>query len=144
MANPQVPQGTLIRALTAIQVPQFSQLNVTTGFFANKAARLSWEGDASDYIGNLGGATPSPKLYQIMTCTAYLAKSTFLPALWEAQRQDNVILGDVVVVTDSPTLGPYFMSNAQLQNIPDIELSGENNDFTVIIRGTYAVNNSLF
>lgn len=144
MANPLVFQGTLNRALVALSVVSFPELNVVTGYFGTKAARLSFEGDTADYIGNLAGATPSPRLYQIVTCLAYLNKSQALSAQWEQQRLTNSTIGDVNVVTDSPTLPPFYLYNCILQNVSELDLSGESNDYPVMIKGTYPVNSILF
>lgn len=144
MANPLQPQGTLNRALVSVSVIAFPNLNATTGFFGTKAARLSFEGDASDYIATLAGAVPSPRLYQIVTCLMYLNKSQPLAAAWEQQRLSNVVIGDVNVVTDSPTLPPYYLYNCTFQNVSDLELTGESNDYPVMLKGLYPVNSSLF
>ena len=144
MANPLVYQGTLNRALVSVSVVQFPYLNVTTGFFGTKLARLTFEGDASDYLPTLAGATPSPRLYQMVSCLMYLNKSQFLSSQWEQQRLTQSALGDVNVVTDSPVLPPYYLLNCVLMNVADLDLTGESNDFPVMIRGTYPVNSSLF
>lgn len=144
MANPLIAQGVLNRALTSVSVINFPGLNVTTGFFGTKVARLSFEGDASDYIATLAGAVPSPRLYQIVTLMMYLNKSQPLSAQWEQQRLTNTIIGDVNVITDSPTLPPYFMQNCTFQNVAELELTGESNDYPVSIKGLYPINSSLF
>lgn len=144
MANPLAFQGVLNRALTSVSVISFPQLNVTTGFFGTKVARLSFEGDASDYIGTLAGAVPSPRLYQIVTLLMYLNKSQPLSALWEQQRLRNTIIGDVNVVTDSPTLPVYYLQNTTFQNVAELDLTGESNDYPVMIKGLYPINADLF
>jgi len=144
MANPLVPQGVLNRALTSVAVLDFPQLNVTTGYFGTKVARITFEGDASDYIPTLAGAVPSPRLYQIVTVMMYLNKSQGLSAQWEQQRLTNSIIGDVNVVTDSPVLPPYYLQNCTLQNVSDLDMTGESNDYPVMVKGLYPVNANLF
>lgn len=144
MPNPTTPQGTLNRALTSVSVIKYPDLNVTAGFFGSKVARITFEGDTADYIGTLTGAVPSPRLYQVVTVQMYLNKSQILATLWELQRQQNAAIGDIVVTTDSTTLVPYYFSNCILQNIPDLELAGESNDFPVMLKGVYYINSSLF
>lgn len=144
MSNPMTPQGTLNRALVSVSVISNPDLNITTGFFGTKVARLSFGGDASDYLQTLAGAVPSPRLYQMVTCLMYLNKSQSLSAAWEQQRLTNAIIGDVNVVTDSPVLPPYYLYNCTLQNVSELDLTGESNDFPVMILGTYPVNSQLF
>jgi len=144
MANPLTPQGTLNRALTSVSVINFPALNITSGFFGTKVARITFEGDASDYIATLTGAVPSPRLYQVATVAMYLNKSQIQSTLWEKQRNTNTAIGDVVVVTDSAILGKYRISNCILQNVNELDLTGESNDYPVMLKGIYYVNNSLF
>ena len=142
--NPLPFLGTLNRALVAVSVVTIPELNVTTGFFGTKVARISFEGDTSDYIPVLAGAVPSGRLYQVVTVLMYLNKSQGLSALWEQQRLTDSNIGDVNVVTDSPVLPPYYVLNCVLQNVSELDLTGESNDFPVTLRGTYAINNALF
>lgn len=144
MAGPTIFQGTLNRALVSLSVIDIPSLNVTTGFFGQKLARLTFDGGAADYIGNLAGATPSPRLYQVVTCHFYINKSQSLASLWEQQRLVNSAIGDVNVVSDSSALGAYYLSNCVLMNIADLEFTGESNDFPVAIQGTYQINSSLY
>lgn len=144
MANPLITQGTLNRALTSVSVVEHPELNVTSGFFGTKVASISFEGEASDYISTLTGAVPSPRLYQMVTVTMYLNKSQFLSSLWEQQRLTDTGIGDVNIVTDSPTLVNYYIQNCILQNIPSLDLTGESNDYPVTLKGIYSINGSLF
>jgi len=144
MASPLQQQGTLNRGLVSVSVIQFPNLNCTSGFFGTKLARISFEGETSDYIPTLTGAVPSPRLFQIGTIAFYLNKSQSLAAAWEQQRLTNALIGDVSVVTDSAVLGSYYFQNCVLGNIADLDLTGESNDFPVMIKGVYTVNNSLF
>lgn len=144
MAVIQPNFGTLNRALTSVSVLNFPNLNITTGFFGTKVARLSFEGDASDYIAALAGSVPSARLYQIVTLAMYLNKSQSLAQQWEQQRLTSTVIGDVVVTTDSPVLLPYYMTNCIFQNVSDLDLTGESNDYPVMIKGTYPINSQLF
>ena len=144
MANPIIPQGTLNRALTSVSVIDYPELNVTSGFFGTKVARITFEGDTSDYIGTLTGAVPSPRLYQVVTVMMYLNKSQGLASLWEQQRLYDAAIGDLNIVTDSPALPDYYISNCILQNISDLEMDGSSNDYPVTLKGVYLVNASLF
>jgi len=144
MANPIIPQGSLNRALTSVSVIDYSELNVTSGFFGTKVARITFEGETSDYIATLTGAVPSPRLYQIVTVQMYLNKSQGLSSLWEQQRLVNAAIGDVNIVTDSSVLPYYYIHNCILQNVSDLELAGDSNDYPVTLKGVYLVNGSLF
>jgi hypothetical protein len=144
MANPIVPQGTLNRALTSVQVVDFPALNVTSGYFGEKVASITFEGNTSDYIPTLTGAVPSPRLYQVVTCSMYLNKSQSLSSDWEIQRLTDSQIGDVVISTDSTELGDYLISNCVIENVPSLEFTGQTNDYPVMIKGIYYINSALF
>jgi hypothetical protein len=139
-----INQGTLNRALVSVSPINLSALTVTTGFFGSKLARLSFEGDASDYLATLTGGVPSGRLFQMVGLTFYLNKSQALAAQWEQQRLTNTAIGDVNVITDSSVMTQYYLQNCVLQNISELDLTGESNDFPVALRGAYPINSSLF
>jgi hypothetical protein len=144
MANPYVSQGTLNRALTSLSVVDIPELNITTGYFAEQLAVLNFEDRISDYIPTTAGAVPSPRLVQFVTVRAYLNKAQGLAAQWEQQRLANAIIGDVVIVTDSSALPPYYLLNCVLENVDALNLNGTSADYAISIRGTYPVNGDLF
>jgi hypothetical protein len=144
MAQQLVFQGTLNRILVAVSVISFPSLNVTAGYFGTRLATLTFEGDSSDYIGTLTGATPSPRPYQQVTVAMFLNRSQPLAQQWENQRKSNTTIGDVNVVTDSTVLGAYYLYNCTFMNVPELLLTGESNDFPITIRGTYPINSQLF
>lgn len=144
MANTKVFQGVLNRILTSVQVISNPSLNVTAGYFGQKQATLTPETPASDYIENLAGATQSPRPYQVMGIMFYLNKSQSLAQAWEIQRAISTNIGDINITTDSPVLGPYYISNCTLLNINELSFDGQQNDFPVLLRGTYYINSHLF
>lgn len=144
MANSLVPAGTLNRLLTSIKVISNPGLNVTRGYFANRMANLTFEGAASDYIDAQTAAVQSPRPYQRVSVVAYLLKSQLLAQTWENQRLQTTNIGDVVVTTDLPVLGPYYLSNCVLMNVNELNLGGTDADFPLMIGGSYYINNAMF
>ena len=144
MPAPLVFQGTLNRALSSVSVIGNSALNITSGFFSTKLARIDFGGEISDYLPTLTGGVPSPRLVQYVTITAYINQSQALAAAWEQARLTNSILGDVNFVTASTALPNYYLYQCVLMNIPSIEASGESNDFQLTIQGSYPINSSLY
>ena len=129
MANQLIPAGTLNRLLTSIKVISNPGLNITRGYFANRMATITFEGQATDYIDAQTGGVQSPRPYQSTSVLAYLLKSQPLSQSWESQRLTSTSIGDVVVTTDSPVLGPYYLSNCVLMNVNELNLSGTDDDF---------------
>src|SRR5271155_4570496 len=137
MAQQLVFQGTLNRILVAVSVISLPSLNVTAGYFGQRLASLTFEGDGSDYINTLTGAAPSPRPFQVVTVNMFLNKSQVLAQQWENQRKKSTTIGDVNIVTDSSVLGPYYLFNCTFMNVPELALTGESNDLPVTLRGTY-------
>jgi hypothetical protein len=143
MAFINVQQGVINRALTAISVVLYPELNITAGYFTDKAARISFEGTASDYLPTLTGAVASPRFVQFVTITAYINIAQGLAAQWENVRQTNALLGDVNFVTPSSALGDYYLYNCVLENIAEVDGSGGSADFVLTIRGSMPINGAL-
>lgn len=144
MAATLPQQGTLNRALTAIMIPDFPELNVVAGYFASKMARISFDGVTTDNIPVQAGTVQSPRLFQVVTITAYLNKAQGLASQWENQRLTNSNLGPVNFITDSSTLEGYYLDNCALMNISDISATGEDADFPITITGTYFINGAIW
>lgn len=144
MPNPYINQGTLNRALTSLSIVSIPELNVTTGYFSEQLAMINFEDRIADYLPTTAGAVPSPRLVQFVTVRAFLNKAQALAGQWEQQRLTNAVIGDIVVVTDSPTLPVYYFYNCVLENIDSINANGTSTDYAIQLRGSYPVNSDLF
>lgn len=144
MPSPQVQLGTLNRLIASVTWQNFPLLNVTPAFLNRQAIRLSFEGDATKFLPANTGAVTSPEPYQMVSLTIHLLKTQFLAQLYESQRLLSSLLGNGVVRPDAFTLAPYDLQNCGIMNVRELDFSGEDAGYAVVISGTYQINSSLW
>lgn len=142
--SPLVPQGTLNRLFTTLIVPSFPQLNLTASFLAKPMIRLSFGGRTSSPLETTTGITQSPEPFQMATVRAALVKANGIAQLYEAQRQRNALIGDIVVQGDALTLAPYNILNCSIENVPEIVFDGTDPGYMVLITGYFPINADLY
>lgn len=143
-ANPLVAQGTLNKVRGSVVFVDNPQLNVTASFLGDDGISVAPDGEASAYLPTMTGAVRSPNPFQVVTVTIHLLKSQGLSDTWKGQIEDTTNIGDMVVTPDSVTLGLYRYTNGIIMNTGDLNFAGKSPDFTVILRGTYNINNQMF
>jgi hypothetical protein len=144
VANPQVSVGLLNRLIASVTWAGFSALNVTPSFLNRDGIRLAFEGEATRFLPALTGLVPSPEPYQPCTLTINLLKTQALAQSYEAQRQTQCFLGAGTVRPDATTLGPYDLQSMAIENVRELAFSGEDAGYSVMLRGFYLINNSLW
>lgn len=144
MANPLVAQGTLSKLRGSCTVTQSPELNVTASFLGPNMIGLRLSGDATKFLPTATGGATSPQPYQQATVTLDLLKSQSLSDTYKTRFETNTLLGDVVIRTDSATLGDYQLTNCALMNVADLSFNGEVVGFSVTIQGYYSTNSALF
>lgn len=144
MSNPLIPQGTLNRLRASVVVPSFPFLNVTSSFLGEEGIRLALEGEATLFINTLAGAVTSPEPYMIANLTINLLKTQGLANAWKAQMEDSALLGNITIRPDSSVLNPYQITNCSMQSMKELNFSGKDATYGVMIKGFYIINNALF
>src|SRR6185437_6313129 len=137
MAQPNVNQGVLNRVITAVQWPNFPQLNVTAAYMGKRQARIRFDGEATTRILTATGVVQSPEPYQPVMLTITLLRTQGLANFYEIQRQTLSILGPGVMFPDTTVLLPYQLQNCSIQNVGELEFAGETPDYGVEIGGFY-------
>lgn len=144
MPNPTVPQGTLNRVLSSISLADLPGLNITAPFVGRQGMLLSFGGGATTFIPTMTGTVTSLEPYQMATITAHLLKTQSLAAAYENQRQVNSLLGSITARGDAVTLPPYLILNCAIENVRELNFSGEDAGYVLTIQGYYQINSSLF
>jgi hypothetical protein len=92
------------------------------------------------------GAVTSPEPYQMISLSINLLKTQQLSALYKFQMEDTCLLGDCVVRPDvqSGGLTPYDLTNMAIESVREQSYSGEDAGWTVMCRGYYLINASLW
>lgn len=144
MANPLISLGTLNRLVASIVWQGFPQLNVTPSFLNREGIRLALDGDATRMLPALTGAVTSPEPYMMATITINLLKTQGLAPQYKTQMESSTLVGSCVVRPDSTTFPPYDFSNMAIESVREQSYAGEDAGWSVICRGTYYINSSLW
>jgi len=146
--NPGINLGVINRLAGSVSVPSFPALSVTAAFLAKQAIRLAPEGDATKFLEVLTGVIPSPEPYQMLTVRIALVKTLPLCALYQAQFQQNTLIGNITIRPDisrgSGGLQPFDIQNAAIMGYGEMDFSGEDPAFVVNLRGSWQVNAALW
>jgi hypothetical protein len=159
--NPNQQQGTLNRVKATVTIPLFGKaLDILPQFLGEEGISLRLEGNASDYIGTMTGAVPSPAPYQIATLTINLLRTQPFAQQYKTQFENTTLMGDITVYPDvgiaSPSqssVGPggtqyglqaYLLQNCVLETVGELAFAGKIPTYVVTIKGYYSVNNAMF
>ena len=142
--NPNIALGSLNRLLSAVQWAAFPTLNVTAPFLGKGGIRVEFDDPLTDMLPAMVGLVNSPAPYTAATLTIELVRSQALLAAYKAQWEVNTTMGNATVLSDSPTVPSISIVNCSIVNARDLMGNGTNPAGTLIFRGTYYINNSLF
>lgn len=142
--NPLIAQGTLNRLRGSVVIPDHPALNVTAPYLGKEGIGLSLEGDATGIIPTMTGTVTSPEPYQIASVSVNILKTNGLAARFKSQMEDNTVIGDITVITDTSALPNYPLHNCAIESVQPLKLNGDDAGFVVNIRGYYVINNALW
>lgn len=142
--NPLAPQGSLNRLRASVTLLLYPNLNVTPSFLNKRAISLAFEGEATKALGTLTGVVPSPEPYQLVAITINLLKTQSLSVAYEQQRLVSSLLGNITVRPDTSAFPPFSFFNCWISNVRELDFSGEDAGYTVLLGGTYPINNLLW
>jgi hypothetical protein len=80
----------------------------------------------------------------MVNCTINLNKANGLAQQYKSQLESNAALGDWTLRPDTTALGPFGLVNCSIKSVREVDFSGEDAGFAVLIGGYYLVNSSLF
>lgn len=144
MANPMLSPGTLNLLLTSVSIPAFPALNLTPSVFGKAMARLTLEGEMTRHLPVAVGVVTSPQIYMVASLAVDINKAMNVAALYKKQWESNTLLGPITVRTDSSTLPAFDLTQVGIVNGDGMDFNGDKPDITVMLRGSYAINASLW
>lgn len=144
MANPLVQQGTLNRLRGSAIWTDHPELNVTAPFLGADGIGLSLEGESTTFHKTLTGTVTSPEPYMVVNMTFNLLRTQQLADLYKTQMENNALIGDCAVRTDSTTLSPYQFTNCAIQGVRELRINGTDAGYAVSVKGYYTVNSNLW
>lgn len=142
--NPLIAQGTLNRLRGSVVWNGFPNLNVTAPYLNKEGIKLALDGEATTFVQTITGAVTSPEPYQMITMTMNVLKTNGLAKLYQAQMQDNCVLGNGTLITDTGALPNFQLVNCAIEGVRELSFAGEDAGFAVMMRGYWIINNSLW
>jgi hypothetical protein len=143
-SNPLIQQGTLNRLRGSVTIADFPNLNITAPYLGKAGIRLSLDDPTTTIINTMTGTVTSPEPYQSVTLSINLLKTNGLGEIYKKQIEDNTVIGNVTVTTDTAALSTYPLVNCAIESVRELDFSGEDAGYNVTIRGYYVINNSLW
>lgn len=144
MPNPLVPQGSLNLLRASVVWPSADDLNVTPSYLVKAGIRVAFQGRSVEYIGAMTGMITSPQPYMSFEMTININKANGLASLYKSRMETNALIGDGTVRPDTTGLEPYNFVNCSIEGVRELDFSGADGGFAVIIGGYYLTNSSLF
>ncbi len=144
MPNPLVSQGVLNRLRASVVWGSYPSLNVTSSYLAKGGIKLNFQGESTKYLETMTGATVSPNVKLMFEAQINLIKAQSLADQYKKQMEYQSVLGDGMIRPDAQTLSPFQIVNCSIQNVRELDFSGETELYTVTIMGYYLINSFLF
>lgn len=145
MPNPNIAQGTLNRLVASVTWNDVPELNVIPSFLNRGGISLTLEGEATRYLPTMTGVVTSPEPYQMITLRINLLKTQQLAQSYDARRKLNSLLGTGTVRPDvTQGLQPFDILNCSIQSIGELNFSGEDAGYPVVISGYVSINSALW
>lgn len=144
MANPYLSAGPLNRVRCHVVVADTPTLNITSQFMGKSFARIEFEGDFNQQIEVGTGVVNSPEPYVMATITVGLLRSQALAATWLAQAQDQCVLGDVTIHSDTSVFPALTVNDTGIRSIEPGAYDGTDPVVRLVLRGSVNINNALW
>lgn len=144
MPNPMINPGILNRIRGSVKVTASPELNVSAQNLGREAIEFTLGGNIVEPLPVLTGVVQSPQPYIQATIRMYVLRTQSIGNQYKKRWEDNGILGDIKVYSDSSTFGDFEIYNAAITNCADMSFAGGQAGVAITITGTYYVNNSLW
>lgn len=142
--NPLIDQGVLNRIRANLEIPNFPELNITAETLTKEGMTFSLEGASVQYLENMTGASRSLEPYQMVTGEVSIPKTSSIVALYKAKYESDCSLGPVSLISETTGVPDYDFQNFSIVGLRPMKLNGTEIQWVISMRGTYAINNSLF
>lgn len=144
MANTFVAQGTLNRLRAAVTIPNYSNLNITSGYMGKQFVTVSFDGDFNNLIPTGTGAVTSPEPYVLATVTVSILRTQALAASWVAQYQNITDIGAVSVFPDSAAYPEIDLVNCVIKHLDPGAFDGLDPVVRLTLHGVMYINNGMW
>lgn len=142
--NPKIPQGVLNRVRGSVKFNSFPALNVSASYLAKEGIEISFQGNIVEPLPTMTGVVQSPQPYLISMAKIHLVRSQSLASQYKVQWEDNAVVGDIRLYTDSSTFGDFDLANVAITSVADMTFAGGQPGVAITLTGTYYINGSMW
>ncbi|ENA9695568.1 hypothetical protein ABG299_001059 [Salmonella enterica subsp. enterica] len=144
MPNPMISAGVLNRVRASVKFNDYPSLNVSASYLAKEGVEIGFQGNIVQPLEAMAGVVQSPQPYILAAAKIHLLRSQSLASQFKTQWEDNAIVGDVRLYTDSSTFGEFDLSNTAITSVADMTFAGGDPGVVITLTGTYFVNSSMW
>lgn len=142
--NPLIKLGSLSRLRGSLTISDYPELNVTAPFLGRAGLSMAINGDLTQMLPQMVGMVQSQEVYLPVRITVPLVKTMQLANLYKRKWESDSNLGDCTFRGDATNLDAFDFVNCSIENLEGYDAGGTSGSVTIIIAGTYYVNNNLW
>lgn len=144
MANPMISPGVLNRVRASVKFTDHPELNVSASYLAKEGVEISFQGNIVEPLPAMTGVVQSPQPYVLAQAKIHLLRSQAMAAQYKNQIEEDGIVGDVRLYTDSSTFGEFDLVNTAITSVGDMTFAGGDPGVVITLTGTYYVNSAMW
>jgi hypothetical protein len=139
-----VPQGVLNRVRASVIVPQYTSLNINSSHMSQKMLTGTPEEDFTEQPMTAVGVVNAPNPYVKYTVNVGILRTQALAYAWLQQAQTTVMVGRIVIHSDTSAFPQIRIHNASIIKIDPGAYDGRDPVVDLTLRGVFYVNNDMW
>ncbi|MBP2171008.1 hypothetical protein J2125_004200 [Erwinia toletana] len=144
MHNPMISPGVLNRVRASAKFTDHPELNVSASSLAKEGVEITFQGNIVEALPAMTGIVQSPQPYVLVQAKIHLLRSQAMAARYKKQIENDGLIGDVRLYTDSSTFGEFDMANTAITSVGDMTFAGGDPGVVITLTGTYYINSALW
>ncbi|HHL2710445.1 TPA: hypothetical protein ACQ39K_001964 [Yersinia enterocolitica] len=139
-----ISPGVLNRVRASVKFTDHPELNVSASYLAKEGVEISFQGNIVEPLPAMTGVVQSPQPYVLAQAKIHLLRSQAMAAQYKNQIEEDGIVGDVRLYTDSSTFGEFDLVNTAITSVGDMTFAGGDPGVVITLTGTYYVNSAMW
>jgi hypothetical protein len=143
-SNPLVDQGFINRLRGTVLVQNYPSLNLTAPFLGKDGVSITLEGNTTNFLETMTGATLSLEPYQMASISVAIVKATGTANYWKTQWELMAAIGPVTITPDTSALAPFQLFNCAIETVGDLPFNGTQAEVRINLKGIYYINSAMW
>lgn len=142
--NPKIQQGVLNRIRASIKFNDVPELNVSASYLAKEGIEIGFQGEIVTPLPTMTGIVQSPQPYIMAQAKIHLVRSQALGTQYKTRWEEDGVLGDCRLYSDSKTFGDFDLFNTSITSCGDMTFAGGEPGVLITLTGIYYVNSDMW